>query len=85
MRRSAHILLKRFGGSCHSFYLFCLFHTFIITVIQYIHSYAFAEAYFLSLPYSLRGKNLPVVPSRHLNSGLPYRRPAHYQLSHAAP
>ncbi len=30
---------ERFGGSCHSFYLFCLFHTFIITFIQYIHSF----------------------------------------------
>jgi hypothetical protein len=33
-----------FGGSCHSFYLFWLFHTFIITFIhKYIHSYPFAE------------------------------------------
>jgi hypothetical protein len=33
----------------------------------------------------LRGKNLPGVQSRDLNSGLPYSRPAHYlyQLSHA--
>ncbi len=31
------------------------------------------------------GKNLPGVPSRDLNSGLPYSRPAHYQLSCAAP
>ena len=34
----------RFGGSCHSFYLFRLYHTFRITFIQYIHSYPFAEA-----------------------------------------
>jgi hypothetical protein len=33
-----------FGGNCHSFYLFCLFHTFIITFIQYIHFHPFAEA-----------------------------------------
>ncbi len=37
---------KRFGGSCHSFYLFCLLqsHTFIITFVQYTHSSPFAEA-----------------------------------------
>ena len=34
---------ERFGGGCHSFYLFCLFHTFIITFIQYIHSFPFAR------------------------------------------
>jgi hypothetical protein len=38
----------RFGGSCHSFYLFYLFRTFIITFIQYVHSYPFTEA---SLPF----------------------------------
>ncbi len=31
-----NLSILRFGGSCHSFYLFCLFHTFIITIIQYI-------------------------------------------------
>jgi hypothetical protein len=30
------------------------------------------------------GKNLPVVPSRESNSGLPYSKPTRYQLSHAA-
>jgi hypothetical protein len=34
---------------------------------------------------SLSRKNLPGVPSRDLNSGLPYSRPARYQLSYAAP
>ncbi len=29
--------------------------------------------------------NLPVVPSRESNSGLPYSKPTRYQLSHAAP
>ncbi len=29
--------------------------------------------------------NLPVVPSRESNSGLPYSKPTSYQLSHAAP
>ncbi len=31
------------------------------------------------------GKSLPRVLSRDLNSGLPYSRPVHYQLSYAAP
>jgi len=30
-------------------------------------------------------KNLPVVPSRESNSGLPSSKPTRYQLSHAAP
>ncbi len=30
-------------------YLFCLFHTFIITLIQYLHSYPFSEASILFL------------------------------------
>ncbi len=51
-----------------------------------MHSYPFAEASLLFfIACSFRGKNLPGVPSRDLNSGLPYSRPAHYQLSHAAP
>jgi len=33
----------------------------------------------------LSGRNLPGVPSRDSNSGLPYSKPAHYQLSCAAP
>ncbi len=37
---------QRFGGSCHSFYLFCLLqsHKFIITFVQYTHISPFAEA-----------------------------------------
>ncbi len=31
-------------SSCGWYLLFCLFHTFIITIIQYIYSYPFAEA-----------------------------------------
>ncbi len=34
---------------------------------------------------SLSGRNLHGVPSRDSNSGLPYSKPARYQLSHAAP
>ncbi len=39
---------KRFGGSCHSFYLFCLLqsHTFIITFVQYTHPFAEASLQF---------------------------------------
>ncbi len=39
-----------FGGSCHSFYLFCLLqsHTFIITLIKYTHPSPFTEASLLS-------------------------------------
>ncbi len=33
----------------------------------------------------LSGRNLPGLPSRDSNSGLPYSKPAHYQLSCAAP
>ncbi len=33
----------------------------------------------------LSGRNLHGVPSRDSNSGLPYIKPAHYHLSHAAP
>jgi hypothetical protein len=33
----------------------------------------------------LSGDDLPVVPSRESNSGLPYSKPTRYQLSHAAP
>ncbi len=63
-----------------SSYLFCLLqsHTFIIT---FVHSSIHLHSSLLSL----RGENLPVVTSRDLNSGLPYSRPARYQLSYAAP
>ncbi len=44
----------------------------------YIHTY-------ISSLVSLSRKNLPGVPSRDLNLGLPYSRPARYQLSYAAP
>ena len=43
---SAHRESLKFGGSSHSFYLFCLLqsHTFIITFVQYTHPSPFAEA-----------------------------------------
>ncbi len=70
--------------------LFCLFsyffniHTFIQS--QYIHPLPFAEAslhFFIAC--MLSGDNLPVVPSRESNSGLPYSKPTRCKLSHAAP
>jgi hypothetical protein len=54
----------------------------IHTMIQYIRPSPFASI--SSLHLCSVGKNLPGVPSRDLNSGLPYSRPAHYQLSCAA-
>jgi hypothetical protein len=47
------LIFLRFGGSCHSFYLFCLFHTYIynrIHAVQYSHPYLFAEASLLFNP-----------------------------------
>jgi hypothetical protein len=43
------------------------------TILSYLHS------------CRLSGRNLLGVPSRDSNSGLPYSKPARYQLSHAAP
>jgi hypothetical protein len=70
-----------------------LFIYFVFT-ITYIHNYISTIHSSISSrrglsPFSsllsLSGKNLPGVPSRELNSGLPYSRPARYQLSYAAP
>jgi hypothetical protein len=48
-----------------------LYNTFI-----HLHSPGPLSIFFIAL--LLRWKNLPGVPSRDLNSGLPYIRPAHY-------
>jgi hypothetical protein len=59
-------------------------HTFIQS--QFIHPSPFAEAslhFFIA--FMLSGEDLPVVPSRESNPGLPYSKPTRYQLSHAAP
>jgi hypothetical protein len=68
-----------------------LFTVFIIfydvhTIIQ-SHSYnTFAEASLhLLIASKLSGTDLPVVPSRESNSGLPSSKPTRYQLSQAAP
>jgi hypothetical protein len=67
-------------------------HLFIF--IQQIHSDTFIHHSFINIrwgpsPYlhscRLSGWNLHGVPSRDLNSGLPYSKPARYQLSHTAP
>ncbi len=62
-----------------------------IFLLQYIHSYnhslnniRWGPSPFLHSCW-LSGRNLPGVPSRDSNSGLPYSKPALYQLSCAAP
>jgi hypothetical protein len=69
-----------------------LFLHIFIFLLQYIHSYnhsliTFAEAllHIFIAAGSVHGRNLPGVPSQDSNSGLPYSKPAHYQLSCAAP
>jgi hypothetical protein len=71
-------------------FLFIFHILYILTFIQsqFIHPSPFAEAslhFFIAC--MLSGEDLPVVPSRESNSGLPYNysKPTRYQLSHAAP
>jgi hypothetical protein len=59
-------------------------HNYIRTINTLIHLHHRGLSPFSSL-LSLSGKNLSGVPSRDLNPGLPYSRPARYQLSSAAP
>ena len=57
-----------------------------ITFIQYIHRSPFAEVpLHLLNAGQLSWINLPGVPSWESNSGLPYSKMAHYQLSFIAP
>jgi hypothetical protein len=60
----------------------------LIILLQYIQSFTHNIRWGPS-PYlhscRLSGRNLPGVPSRDSNSGLPYSKPPHYQLSCAAP
>jgi hypothetical protein len=82
-------------AGCHSFCLFfhILYNIYsfnhsitFINFIQFIYPSPLAEASLhLLIAWKLSRKNLPVVPSRELNSGLPYSKPTCYQLSHAAP
>jgi hypothetical protein len=58
-----------------------------ITFIQfyiYIYPSPFAEIP-LQIARNLSGKNLPAMQSRESNSGLPWSKPTHCQLSYAAP
>jgi hypothetical protein len=58
----------------------------IHTMIHYIRPSPFAEAYLhFLIALVLNGEKPPGLRSRDLNSGLPYSRPVHYQLSCTAP
>jgi hypothetical protein len=63
-------------------FILTLYITYIysITFVQYIKPSSFAEVHLL-IAGQLSGKNLPGVS----NSGLPYSKATHYQLSYAAP
>ncbi len=69
-------------------FLFLIFYAYILHTFiqsQFIHPSPFAEAslhFFIAC--MLSGEDLPVVPSRESNLGLPYSKPTRYQLSHAA-
>jgi hypothetical protein len=66
------------------FIFFYYIQTFIQS--QYIHPSAFAEASLhILIACLLSGEDLPVMPSRESNSGLPYSKPTCCQLSHATP
>jgi hypothetical protein len=65
------------------FYIFYNFHT--VQSSNHIHTIHSPRP--LSIPHRLwlSEKDVPVVPSRESNSGLPSSKPTRYQLSHAAP
>ncbi len=63
------------------FYYSVTIHTFIQS---FTHNIRWGPSPYLH-SCRLSGRNLPGVPSRDSNSGLPYSKPAHYQLSCAAP
>jgi hypothetical protein len=59
-------------------FLFFIFITYThsITLFQYIYPSPFTEvSLHLPIACKLSGKNLPAVPSRESNSGLPYSKP----------
>ncbi len=79
------MIIKDLVAVCHSFCLFFIFSN-IHTIIQSHSHNTFAEASLhLLIACKLSGTDLPVVPSRESNSGLPSSKPTRYQLSHAAP
>jgi hypothetical protein len=70
--------------------LFVYFHIFITYIHSFNHNTFIRRHSLKPLTISsslcqLSGENLPVVPSRESNSGLPYSKPTCCQLSHAAP
>jgi hypothetical protein len=65
-------------------FIFYEMHTFIQSQSIYPSPFAEASLHFL-IACMLSGENFPVVPSRELNSGLPYSKPTHCQVSRAAP
>ncbi len=62
--------------------------TFLITFVEYntfIHLHSPRPLPIFFIASSLGEKNLFEMSDQDLNSGLPYSRPAHYQLNYAAP
>jgi hypothetical protein len=73
-----------------NFFVYFLYFKLHIHLLNHIHTIHFSVAIRQGLsPYlhrwSAQWENLPVVPSRESNSGLPNSMPALYQLSNAAP
>ncbi len=84
----SYICLKVWWQDATLLVYFSYFTTYIhsITIIQYIYPSPFTEvSLHLLIAWKLSRKNLPVVPSRESNSGLPYSMPTRFQLSHTAP
>jgi hypothetical protein len=75
-------LFKGLVALCHSFCVFLLF--FYNTYNHLLINIRWGPSPYLH-SCRLSGRNLPGVPSRDSSSGLPYSKPAHYQLSCAAP
>ncbi len=59
--------------------LFAFIHSFI-----HFLTFAVAHLHIFTAVGSVHRRKLHGLPSRDTNSGLPYSKPAHYQLSHAA-
>jgi hypothetical protein len=76
-REKAHTLpqLKGLVAVCHSFCLFLIFYN-IHTIIQsHLYNTFTKSSLHLIIACKLSGTELPVVPSRELNSGLPFSKP----------
>ena len=77
---------KGLVAGCHTFCLFFIFYTYIHSFNHnsFIRLHSLKPLHFF-IACMLSGEDLPVVPSRESNSGLPYSKPTRCQLSHAAP